>query len=248
MFGSRGIFLAPEDGSPGGGSPAPSPGGDPTPAPAPAQNPAPAPSEVTFTPEQQAVINKLVGQARQEGRNAAKTPPAPSPAPAPQPVPAPPEKITIESLAQQLADTQLRARFDKRAAKRGLDDDAADDLFELYKVHKPTDDEHWFSEREKRLGLKQATATPATPPATSTTVTAPAQPAPSGPPLSDKGSPAPGGVVNWEREFAENPGFMSPAARAAMDAKYGIEKARRMRIDAVNAPGGQGERLRVTTK
>lgn len=82
----------------------------------------------------------------------------------------------------------------------------------------------------------------------STTVTAPPQPQPNGPPLSDKGSPAPGGVVNWERAFAENPGFMSPAERAAMDAKYGVDKARRMRIDAVNAPGGQAERMRVTTK
>lgn len=241
MFGSRGILRAPEGDGSGGAAPTPPPGGDPTPAPAPA--PAPAPTEVVFTPEQQAVINKLVGQARVEGRNAAtKAQPAPQPS-APPPAPAE-QKLTLEDIARELAETKARARFDKQALRRGLSDDAADDLFELYKVQKPTDDENWFTEREKRLGLKQ----PATQPQPSTTTTAPAQPQPSGPPLSDKGSPAPGGVVNWEREYAENPGFMSAAARAAMDAKYGHEKARRMRIEAVNAPGGQAERLRVVTK
>lgn len=65
----------------------------------------------------------------------------------------------------------------------------------------------------------------------------------SGPPISDKGSPAPGSATNWEREFAENPIGMSPAARAAMDAKHGVEKGRRMRIEAAQR---QGENIRVT--
>lgn len=236
MFGARGPCLSPEDPPGGSPAPAPPPGGDP---PAPAPTPAP---DVVFTPEQQAVVNKLVGQARIEGRNAAK-PPQPAPQPAPTPAPQPEPKLTLEDVYRELNETKMRARFDKQALRRGISDEAADDLFDLYKAHKPTDDENWFAEREKRLVLKQA----ATPPATSTPALVP-QPAPNGPPLSDKGSPAPGGVVNWEREFAENPGFMSTAARAAMDAKYGVDKARRMRIDAVNAPGGQGERLRVTTK
>lgn len=81
-----------------------------------------------------------------------------------------------------------------------------------------------------------------------TTVAAQVQVLPGGPPVSDKGSPAPGSIIQWEREFAEKPHAMSQAAIAAMDAKYGREKARRMRIDAVNAPGGIAERLRVTTK
>lgn len=62
-------------------------------------------------------------------------------------------------------------------------------------------------------------------------------------PISDKGSPAPGGVLDWEREFAENPIGMSPAARQRMDAKYGIEKARAMRLEASRA---QAERIKVT--
>ena len=78
----------------------------------------------------------------------------------------------------------------------------------------------------------------------------PAPPAPAAPtqpsnpqPLSDKGSPAPGGVLDWEREFAENPMGMSPAARQRMDAKYGPDKARAMRLEASRA---WAERTRVT--
>jgi hypothetical protein len=62
-------------------------------------------------------------------------------------------------------------------------------------------------------------------------------------PISDKGSPAPGGVLDWEREFAENPIGMSPAGRQRMDAKYGAEKARQMRLEAARA---QADRIRVT--
>ncbi len=62
-------------------------------------------------------------------------------------------------------------------------------------------------------------------------------------PISDKGSPAPGGVLDWEREYAENPIGMSPAARQRMDAKYGAEKARSMRLDAGRV---QAERIKVT--
>lgn len=60
-----------------------------------------------------------------------------------------------------------------------------------------------------------------------------AQPQPSNPqPLSDKGAPVPGGVLDWEREYQENPMGMSVAARRAMDAKYGADKARAMRLEA----------------
>lgn len=228
MFGARGPLL---EGADGGGSgaapPAPAPAGDP-PAPPPAPAPAPASGEITFTPEQQALVNKLVGKAREEGRSAAKaTTPAPAQAPTP---PSAPEKVTIESLAAQLAETQLRARFDKRAAKRGLDDDAAEDLFELYKAQKPTDDENWFAEREKRLGLKKQSST--SPPSQPSTPIQPVVVTPSAAPISDRGSPAPAQPVGWRLELAQNPLKMSQGARAAMDAELGVEKARRQRIEA----------------
>ncbi len=233
IFGSRGPCLAPEDDGGGSAAPAPLPSGDSTAA------PAPAPAEIAFTPEQQAVINKLVGQARQEGRNAATKAPS-APVVAPQPAaPAPEQKMTIESLAATLAETQLRARFDKRAAKRGIDDDAADDLFELYKAHKPTDDENWFTEREKRLGLKQVLVPPQQP---STPTTASVPVVPSAAPISDRGSPAPNGATGWKYEIVTNPMSMSAGSRSAMDAELGVEKARKQRLDAARA---QAERLQV---
>lgn len=87
------------------------------------------------------------------------------------------------------------------------------------------------------LGLAKAPTSTAQPQVTTTVQPSNAQPA------SDKGSPAPGGVLDWEREFAENPIGMSSAARQRMDAKHGAEKARRMRIEAAQA---QAERIRVT--
>lgn len=83
-----------------------------------------------------------------------------------------------------------------------------------------------------------------TEPVTSTQVPQTPQPQPNGHPISDRGSPAPGGVVNWERELAENPIGMSAAARSAMDAKYGREKAVKMRLEASQA---QAARIKVTT-
>lgn len=75
------------------------------------------------------------------------------------------------------------------------------------------------------LGLVKAPPQPAAP--------AGAQPQPSNPqPLSDKGAPVPGGVLDWEREFQENPIGMSVAARRAMDAKHGADKGRAMRLEA----------------
>ena len=72
----------------------------------------------------------------------------------------------------------------------------------------------------------------------------PAQPQPSNPqPLSDKGAPVPGGVLDWEREYQENPIGMSVAARRAMDAKYGADKARSMRLEAARQ---RAEGIRVT--
>jgi hypothetical protein len=231
MFGSRGPLLAPEGDSPGGAAPAPAPAGDP---PTPAPSPAPAPAEIVFTPEQQAVINKLVGQARVEGRNAAVKAPAP---PAPVPSPPPEPKLTLEQIATELAETKMRARFDKQALRRGFDDAAADDLFDLYRVQKPADDETWFAEREKRLGLKRP-AQPSTPAAPEVTLV------PNTAPISDRGSPAPAGAVGWKFEM-NNPVGMSKAARDQMDAELGREKAVKMRLEASRE---QASRLRVTVK
>lgn len=88
------------------------------------------------------------------------------------------------------------------------------------------------------LGLVKApTQQPAAP--------ASAQPQPSNPqPLSDKGAPVPGGVLDWEREFQENPIGMSAAARRAMDAKHGADKGRAMRLEAARQRAGDIRVLR----
>jgi hypothetical protein len=89
------------------------------------------------------------------------------------------------------------------------------------------------------LGIAKATPITATQQAAAPVVpTGAAQP-----PISDKGSPAPGGVLDWEREYAENPIGMSSAARQRMDAKYGADKARRMRVEAAQR---QAETIKVT--
>jgi hypothetical protein len=156
-------------------------------------------------------------------------------------------KVTVEDLARQLAETQMRARFDKRAAKRGFDDDAADDLFDLYKVQKPADDEQWFAERERRLGLKAATS-PTTQPVTQTpTTSAPAVAVtPNTAPISDRGSPAPTGAVGWRHELQMAGALgMSKAGREQMDAELGAEVARKQRLALANT---QLARMQVHVK
>lgn len=90
------------------------------------------------------------------------------------------------------------------------------------------------------LGLAKAPT-----PQQATTAPGP-QPQPSNAqPISDKGSPVPGGVTDWEREYAERPHAMSPAAISAMNAKHGTEKARRMRVERTMEMGAA---IRLQTK
>lgn len=211
---------------------------------------APAAS-VNFTPEQQEQVNAIVAKRLAEDRARR----APTPAAAPTPavtaqtttvaVPDDGEQhMTPKQMRDAFNEMQLRMRFERQATKRGVDDDATEDLFQLYKVQKPADDSAWFDQKAARFGFNKGQ--PAAPTAaTATQATVPQVTQPAGPPISDKGSPAPGGVTNWEREFAENPVGMSAAARSLMDAKFGVEKARRMRVEA--AQNVQGN-MRVTVK
>lgn len=74
-------------------------------------------------------------------------------------------------------------------------------------------------------------------------------PAPSGPPISDKGSPTGPGMAEWKRELSDNKGLsMSPAARSQMEADLGgAEPARRMRLKFAQESGAT-ERIKVTAK
>lgn len=129
--------------------------------------------------------------------------------------------ITARATKHDLNDAQIRRM---KAALTGV---AADQF--------ATEADSFLSD----LGLVKApTPQQATP--------APLQPQPTNAqPISDKGSPVPGGVTDWEREFAEKPHMMSPAAISAMNAKHGAEKARRMRVERV---AEMGAAIRVQVK
>lgn len=230
MFGARGPLREGEGDKAGGTVPPPT---DPPPTPP----PAPAPQPIVFTPEQQAHIDRLVGSARKEGRDSAiKQQP---PALAPQPPPQAPPAATVEALQQQMADMQMRNEFDRLFVRSGIADDAEQDVFDLYKSQKPTDKQAWFETKKKTFGAKQSQTE-----TTTTVITAP-NGTPNTPPISDKGSPAPSGVVGWRLELAQNPIGMSAAARQQMNAELGEDKARKQRLEASK---GQADRTRVNWK
>lgn len=216
MFGARSLLCVGEDGSPGGGAPPPPP--------APGTPPGEPSPKTTFTQEE---VNRLVGAARQEGRQAAaKTAPPAPPTPSGD---ADDEKVTLKSIKQELEETKTRQKFEKRAAKLGItDDDQLEDLYVLYKAQKPDDDSGWFDKKTKSLGIRpssSAATAPVVPPGSHT------------PPISDKGPPAPGGLVDVDRALADNPLGMDKPTFDRLAAKHGVEKARRMQIEAVMQRG-----------
>lgn len=234
------IFMNEEGGSPGGGA------ASPAPALPPASTAAAQPEPAIPVTQLKSVIGEVFGELRNGlfadlRRAGALKKDEPAPTPAPQSAAAAAPAPTGLSMADVEAMLERERVITRVATEHKLTDAQVKRMKGMIAAEKPDDVSGWVSAFVTDMGLvRQTTDQPPT--------TAPTQLPPSGPPLSDKGSPAPGGVVNWEREFAENPVAMSPAARAAMDAKYGYEKARRMRIDAANAPGGQAERLKVVNR
>ena len=221
------------DGSPGGGSPPPTPA-DPA-APKPESAP---PQPLTLDQVNTAVAKQL--ETFQNGffANARKAGLLPKEK-TPEPTPKDPPKDAPAAAGLSMADVEALLERERvitaRATKHNLND------AQVRRVKAGTAGtplESFASEVDAFLadmGLVKSDQ-PAAP--------APAPAQPSNPqPVSDKGSPAPGGVLDWEREFAENPMGMSPAARQRMDAKYGPDKARRMRLEAAK---DWAERTRVT--
>lgn len=157
------------------------------------------------------------------------------------PAPQSPPAAAPTSMGLSAADVQ--AIVDRTTAitrvqvENKLSDAQVKRMRSALETEKPEDVSTWVSTYLTDMGLvRTAESNPATPTS---------QPQPTAAPISDKGSPAPGGAVNWEREFAENPVGMSPAARALMDAKHGAEKARKMRVEAGQA---QMARMKVALK
>lgn len=221
MFKHDRILRNEEGGSPGGGTAPPAP---PTP-PSDPGTPAPAAPVIPVDALKSAVAEALTGalpklrdgifaDLRKSGA-LRKDPESPPPAAAP--------ASTGLSAADVEAMLERERVITARATKHNLGDAAVRRLKASLTGVSP---ENFATEADSflaDLGLVKA-------PTAATPAPTPAQP--SNPqPISDKGSPAPGGVLDWEREYAENPIGMSVAARSAMDAKYGKEKAQRMRVE-----------------
>lgn len=226
-----------EGGSPGGGS-------APPPAVPPASTAATPPVETAIPVSQlKAVVSEAFGELRnglfadlrKAGALGKEKPSAESPA-----TPTPPSAAAPAQTGLSMADVEAMLEQDRAITRaqieHKLNDAQVRRMKSALKADKPEDVGTWATAYLSDMGLVR-TETPTT---TTTTASTPALPG--GPPISDKGSPAPGGVTNWEREFADNPLGMSEAARALMDAKHGTEKARRMRIEAAQR---QGERISV---
>lgn len=229
------IFMNEEGGSPGGGSP-------PAPAAPPAVPTAPE-TPAALTPDQvkglvgeqlKAFQNEFFANARKAGLLGKEKPADP---------PTPPQSSPAAAPASTgLSMTDVQALLDRNTVltrvqiENKLSDAQVKRMRSALETERPDDPGSWATTYLADMGLVRTTET-------ATQVIPVPQPQPNGHPISDKGSPAPGGVVNWERELAENPIGMSAAARAAMDAKHGAEKARKMRLEAAQS---QAQRIRVT--
>lgn len=156
MFGRRGPLLAPEDS--GSAAAAPSAEAATTIA-QDTTGTAPVVSSEKMLPQSQ--VNVLIASAKRDAREAALRE---------QQTGAQPPKKDVRTLSvrkgdsgdrlaaleAELAETKQRSVFDKHAARLGLSDDAAEDLFTLSKSQKPTDVGEWLEAKAARFGIKPA--------------------------------------------------------------------------------------------
>jgi hypothetical protein len=236
------ILRNEQDGSPGGGSspaapaaPAAPPSGGNGGAPPPPFDPGSIKSAVVeaFGELRNGLFADLrkAGALKPDKQNEATQQPAPSSA---SPAPAA-NGVSLDDVKRLLGvkDAAAMLRYERGASPAQIRH-----FEQMCEFTRPDDPATFAKSWADDLGISKAA------PATAQPAQAPAIPtAPAQPPISDKGSPAPGGVLDWEREYAENPIGMSPAARQRMDAKYGAEKARKMRLEAAQR---QAEQIRVT--
>lgn len=154
MFAARGILLAPEDGAGGGGGAAAgaangaaaagsSTGGDP------AGTPPPAGAKPSFTPDQQAEVNRIAARAREEGRQSVQQQ-------------TPPKKETAAAAINEPADvTELRREMDFRdsASDLGVPRDQRKDLYTWAKALGVADFGQWLESKRAMWSAPQQTET-----------------------------------------------------------------------------------------
>lgn len=227
------ILMNEADASPGNGAPVAPPV---TPAPiaaptAPETPAAPAPDvNALVEAKLKAFQNEFFANARKAGLLKKDEAPAAPATPAP--------TATVGMSADEVRALVARETTITRvAAAHKLSATQEKWMRDLVDAHKPDDVAGYCQSFVTDLGIvRPELVTPA-----------PAAPAPTATPapVSDKGSPAPGTATPWQRELAERPLAMSPAARAAMDAELGVNVAKQKRVDAARALHSG---LRVTPK
>lgn len=167
----RGRLLAPEgDGGAAGGSSGGEGSTTTTPTTTPSQGAsttqgdsgtAPGGGSEKLLPQSQ--VNTLVANARREGREQAlRESQQVTQQQAKKPDPGPKSDADrLAALEAELADTKARSAFDKHAARLGVSDELAEDLFALSKAQRPENVGEWLASKVERFGLKPAPATPA---------------------------------------------------------------------------------------
>lgn len=206
MFGARGPLLAPEDGgtgsNPGSGSAAAAPAAEPTTTAAGGQSdPATAPGGTSEKMLPQSQVNALIAKEKRDAYERAQREFEQKTATAQAPAKVEPktEADRLRQLEAKLEESEMRRAFDKSALRHNVPDDAAEDLFELYKAQKPSSVSEWMEAKVSRFGLKQPAQAPAATAATTATATDPAKASPAAAPAAPSAHALPtthGGIVD----------------------------------------------------
>lgn len=183
------------------------------------------PKERLFTQDEvNAIVAKRVKETRGTQRQTA-------PSDSPKPGTKADAMAELEAYKAEVESMRMRQRFDRLALKAGLDDDQADDLFELFQAQKPDDAAAWLEQKAKRFGFAKANTTP---PKDQTTASDKAKTGATTPPISDKGTAAPG-VRDYEQISLERPNELTADDIARIQEKEGFHKANLQIRDRVNA-------------
>ena len=219
---SKRIFMNEADGSSGNGAPA-APSAPPAPAAEPTAPVTPAASTVDISAVVDAKLKAFQNEFFANARKAGLLKKDESATPAPQPTTSASSAQAGLSMSDVEAMLERERVITRVATEHKLSDAVVKRMKGMIAAEKPDDVSGWVSSFVTDMGLARTSEpTPATP--------SPAV-VPNTAPLSDRGSPAPNGAVGWRYEL-NNPIGMSAAARAQMDAELGVDKARKMRLDA----------------
>jgi hypothetical protein len=176
----------------------------------------------------QSEVNRLIANARREGREAALKTAKPTPAPQPAqqaasiPASAPDALAAMQS---RLEEMELRLQFSPTAAKVGWDDTQSATMFDLFKAQRPQDPTDWFSRMDQMFpgSRKQATPSPVTP-----AIQTPATPPATKPNISDRGTASPADLRDSEGVLNTRPLEMNAHDVDTLILKHGHAKGMQM--------------------